>query len=83
MLTPSSRYEIPTRPTDDARRRRRGRCAVDCVVQGLPASGLNPPPEMATRYGARTTVLDWRERLVCSRCGSRQIDMVVSGTKRR
>jgi hypothetical protein len=41
------------------------------------------PPEMATRYGARTTVLDWRERLVCSRCGSRQIDMVVSGTKRR
>ena len=41
------------------------------------------PAEMAARYGAETTVLDWRERLVCSRCGSRQDDMVVSGTKRR
>jgi hypothetical protein len=26
-------------------------------------------------------VPDWRERLVCSKCGSRQIDMVVTGTK--
>jgi len=39
------------------------------------------PAEMAARYGAETTVLDWRERLVCSRCGSRQVDMVVSGGK--
>jgi hypothetical protein len=39
--------------------------------------------EMAQRYGAETPVLDWRERLVCSKCGSRAIDMVVSGTKRR
>jgi hypothetical protein len=39
--------------------------------------------EMAQRYGARTAVLDWRERLVGSRCGSREVDMVVSGTKRR
>jgi hypothetical protein len=41
------------------------------------------PAEMAARYGAETTVIDWRGRLVCSRCGSRQIDVVVSGTKRR
>jgi hypothetical protein len=41
------------------------------------------PAEMAARYGADTSVLDWRERLVCSRCGGRQADMVVSGTKRR
>jgi hypothetical protein len=41
------------------------------------------PAEMAARYGADTSVLDWRERLVCSRCGARQVDMVVSGTKRR
>jgi len=34
------------------------------------------PAEMATRYGAGTAVLDWRARLVCSRCGSRQVDMV-------
>jgi hypothetical protein len=40
------------------------------------------PAEMAARYGAETPVLDWRERLVCSKCGSRDIDMVVSGTKR-
>jgi hypothetical protein len=41
------------------------------------------PAKMAARYGAETTVLDWRERPVCSRCGARQVDMVVSGTKRR
>jgi hypothetical protein len=40
------------------------------------------PAEMAARYGAETPVLDWRERLVCSGCGGRQVDMVVSGTKR-
>jgi hypothetical protein len=41
------------------------------------------PAEMAARYGADTSVLDWRERLVCSKCGEREADMVVSGTKRR
>jgi hypothetical protein len=39
------------------------------------------PAEMAARYGADTSVLDWRERLVCSRCGSRNADMVVTGTR--
>jgi hypothetical protein len=28
----------------------------------------------------QTSVLDWRERLVCSRCKSREVDMVVTGT---
>jgi hypothetical protein len=37
---------------------------------------------MAARYGAELAVLDWRERLICSKCGSREIDMVVTGTKR-
>jgi hypothetical protein len=41
------------------------------------------PGEMAQRYGAARTVLDWRERLVCSKCSSREIDMVVTGTERR
>jgi hypothetical protein len=41
------------------------------------------PVEMAELYGAETAVPDWRERLVCSRCGSRKIDMVVTGTKPR
>jgi hypothetical protein len=40
------------------------------------------PAEMAARYGAETPVLDWRERLVCSRCSSRQVDMVVTGERR-
>jgi hypothetical protein len=40
------------------------------------------PAEMAARYGAETPVLDWRERLVCSRCGSRRVDMVVTGERR-
>jgi hypothetical protein len=40
------------------------------------------PSEMAQRYGAATTVPDWRERLICSRCGSRHIDMVVTGERR-
>ena len=40
------------------------------------------PAEMATLYGDETSVLDWRERLVCSQCGSRQVDMVVTGTRR-
>jgi hypothetical protein len=41
------------------------------------------PAEMAARYGAETPVLDWREQLICSKCRSREIDMVVTGTKRR
>lgn len=40
------------------------------------------PAEMAARYGAATPVLYWREKLVCSKCGGRQVDMVVTGTRR-
>jgi hypothetical protein len=36
------------------------------------------PAEMARRYGPETPVPDWHKRLVCSRCGSRDTDMVVS-----
>jgi hypothetical protein len=38
---------------------------------------------MAERYGADTAVPEWRKRLVCSKCGSREIGMVVTGTARR
>jgi hypothetical protein len=41
------------------------------------------PAEMVARYGAETSVLDWRDRLVCSQCGGRAVDMVVTGTERR
>jgi len=39
--------------------------------------------EMARQYGTGTSVLDWRDRLLCSNCGSRAVDMVVTGTERR
>ena len=41
------------------------------------------PVEMAEHYGVEMTVPDWHARLVCSRCGSRQVDVVVTGTDRR
>jgi hypothetical protein len=37
---------------------------------------------MTARSGAETTVLGWREKLVCSRRGGRQADLVVTGTRR-
>jgi hypothetical protein len=40
------------------------------------------PAEIAARYGAQTQVPEWRERLVCSKCGSREIYMVVTGERR-
>ena len=56
----------------------RGCCPspADRVVQGM--SGPAGPAEMAARYGADTSVLDWRERLVCYCCGGREADMVVT-----
>src|SRR2546430_5594560 len=41
------------------------------------------PAEQAQRYGAEMTLPDWCERLVCSKCGSREIDMGGTGTTRR
>jgi hypothetical protein len=37
---------------------------------------------MTERYGATVTLPDWRERVVCSECGSRRVGIVVSGTER-
>jgi hypothetical protein len=50
----------------------------DCQHQVEP-----DPTEHARRYGADVGVLEWRKKLICSRCGSHLVDMVVSGTKRR
>ena len=49
----------------------------ECRYQAEP-----DPAEMARRYGPETPVPDWRKRLVCSRCGSRDTDMVVTGERR-
>jgi len=41
------------------------------------------PSDLARRHGPATTVLDWRDRLLCSRCGAREVDFVLTGTERR
>src|SRR5271170_5899680 len=51
---------------------------LDCHHQVEP-----DPGEMAERHGPEMTIPDWHARLVCGECGSRQVDMVVSGTERR
>jgi len=38
---------------------------------------------MVARYGGDASVLDRRDRLVCSVCGGRQVNIVVTGTERR
>ena len=40
------------------------------------------PAETAQRFGADTTIPDWRKLLVCSRRGSHDTDMVVTGERR-
>jgi hypothetical protein len=40
------------------------------------------PAALAEHYGAGVSVLDWRDRLICSRCGGRVNDMVLTGTRR-
>ena len=40
------------------------------------------PTEQGGWYGAETPVPEWRRRLVCSQCGSRDVNMVVTGTRR-
>jgi hypothetical protein len=58
----------------------RVRLIVRCKACGHRAEP--DPAEMAQRYGGEIVLLDWRGRLVCSQCGSRNIDMVVTGTGR-
>jgi DNA-directed RNA polymerase subunit RPC12/RpoP len=36
------------------------------------------PGEQALRYGPGLAVPEWASRLTCSRCGSRQVDFVVT-----
>jgi hypothetical protein len=50
---------------------------LDCQHQAEP-----DPADMAKGYGAGMTVPDWRAWLVCGECGSRRVDMVVTGERR-
>ena len=74
--------ETLSRSPDDAGRCRRSPGQAHRVVQGMVRQVEPDPGEMAARYGADTSILEWRQRLVCSVCGSRQVDMVLSGAKR-
>jgi hypothetical protein len=38
--------------------------------------------QLVERYGADLPLLEWSTRLVCSACGSREVDFVVSGESR-
>jgi hypothetical protein len=38
--------------------------------------------DLAERFGADMPVLKWKERLVCSGCGLRRVNMVVTGERR-
>ena len=67
--------EIRTRPTDDARRRGRGRRPPHRMVPGCQHRVEPDPTELARQYGGEINVLEWRDRLVCSRCGGREVDM--------
>jgi hypothetical protein len=40
------------------------------------------PAEQAGWYGPETSVPDWHRRLVCSKCGSRAVDFVLTGARR-
>ena len=64
---------------DDAWERRCGPPPVYGLVQACDHKSEPDPAEQARCYGPETTVLEWRSRPVCSRCGSRDVDMVVSG----
>jgi hypothetical protein len=47
--------------------------------------GHQTEPDVAVlvaHNGATMTVIDWAARLTCSRCGARDADFVVTGTRR-
>lgn len=51
----------------------KSRAAADHVV--LCPGGYHVELDLAQRYGADTTVPDWGERVVFSRCGGRAVDI--------
>ena len=70
-------------PADDARQCRGGSRAVHGVVQSMRLPQRTRPRRAGARwYGPETPVPEWRARLVCSQCGCRDVDMVVTGAPR-
>jgi Zn finger protein HypA/HybF involved in hydrogenase expression len=40
------------------------------------------PADVADLYGAELPIVEWRKRLVCSRCGSRDVEVLFMGRRR-
>jgi hypothetical protein len=40
------------------------------------------PAVVARTFGADLTMAEWRKRLVCSRCGSRDVEVLFMGRRR-
>jgi hypothetical protein len=90
QISPKNRAQFPRGPPAFSNQRRappalpqlmRARLIVWCKACG---HQVEPDPaEHARRYGPATVLPDWRKRLVCSACGSHDIDMVVTGTVRQ
>jgi hypothetical protein len=40
------------------------------------------PADVADIYGAELAIVEWRKRLVCSRCGSRDVETAFMGRRR-
>jgi len=83
-LTPSSRREHCTTRAASAGS---GRCHGGGAQRGAEDVATKTDIKLldttlAERYGADTAVRDWHKRLVCSRCGGREIDFVLTGARR-
>jgi hypothetical protein len=50
---------------------------MGAMLRRVPAVIEPKLPAQAQRYGADLPLLDWADRLVCSRCGSREVDSIV------
>ena len=75
------RYQVE--PATASPRAAEGGTSADPAAKLLmEPSQMASPAEMARRYGPETPVPDLPERLVRSRCGSHDVDMVVTGERR-
>ena len=75
--------EIRTRPADDTRGARRLPVFGSSSGASNADIRLSPiPPKWRDDTAPRLPLPNWHKRLVCSRCGSRAVDMVVSGEQR-
>src|SRR6516165_3257390 len=54
----------------------------EVLVQPLRSGSFLNGPGLLRYRRPKTTVPGWRERLLCCKCGSREVDIVVTGTER-